>query len=779
MGLLFSLPFMAAAQSLITLEGEVTDLQAAPIGGASIRLLNTNIQTVTQANGSFVLENVPAGEYQFFVSALGHAAVNRKMTVKADAVLHFQLPATLHQLEAVVISAQKQEEDPQETALSISTLSARQIQEARIWNTRDLTGIIPNLFSGHSGDNRNVTSIRGIATTSYDPTVATYIDGVNQFNLDTYIAQLHDIERIEVLRGPQGTLYGRNSMGGVINIITRQPDNTTRGFAEVNVGNYNLQRYSLGISTPLVQDKLFLGVSSLFHTREGYYQNTFTNTSFDDQQTWVGNVSLVYKPSSRLSFRLNAKKNVVSNEGAFPLESSVEEALSNPFELSQNSTATMKDNTFNGSLVVDYFGDKVNFTSQTSYQNNHRFYNQPLDGDFSPVDAVSIFNNYGDRWNNVKVGIQEFRFSTPALSSSKLQWVAGAYGFWQYNPVKQGTFFGEDAGLMGAPANTQSIATNTLRSHGAALFGQATYTLGTAFDVVLGARYDYEKKRQRVKGEFRPGEGEELILTQEEMAASASFKAFSPKLGLVFKPSINQSAFVSYSKGFRAGGLSQLSSDPSQPPLFAYKPEFSNNFEVGLKNTFLDNRVRVNLAAFYVWVNNAQVPTLVLPDAITVTKNAGKLESKGAEAEVFIKALKGLDVMYSFGYTSATYKTLDVASNGSEVNLSGNRQIYTPNITSLLALQYWLPMPGLTNAKVGLRGEWNHLGEQYFDLANQIRQNPYHKFNARVGVATPRFEAFLWGNNLSDQHYLDYAYDFGAAHLGDPRTYGLSLRANF
>src|SRR5690606_34656632 len=139
------------------------------------------------------------------------------------------------------------------------------------------------------------------------------------------------------------------------------------------------------------------------------------------------------------------------------------------------------------------------------------------------------------------------------------------------NPVKQGTFFGDDAGMMGAPANTQSIATNTLKSHGAALFGQATYALNPVFDVVLGARYDYERKNQRVKGEYRPGEGEELIVTQEEASAAESFKAFSPKVGVVFKPTINQSIFGTYSKGFRAGGISQLSSDPSQPPLLSYK----------------------------------------------------------------------------------------------------------------------------------------------------------------------------------------------------------------
>ncbi|WP_315816025.1 TonB-dependent receptor plug domain-containing protein [Paraflavitalea speifideaquila] len=123
----------------------------------------------------------------------------------------------------------------------------------RLWNTKDITAIVPNLYSADPGDNRNVTSIRGITTTSYDPAVATYIDGVNQFGLDTYISQLSDIERIEVLRGPQGTLYGRNAMGGVINIITKQPGNHLTGFAEANMGNYGQHRIAAGIRTPLIK----------------------------------------------------------------------------------------------------------------------------------------------------------------------------------------------------------------------------------------------------------------------------------------------------------------------------------------------------------------------------------------------------------------------------------------------------------------------------------------------------------------------------------------------
>jgi iron complex outermembrane receptor protein len=217
------------------LKGKVVDENAAPVSGASVRLLNTNKAGLSNTAGEFSLENVAAGRYTLQVSAVGFATVTQEATVdNNNASLTVALPGTARQLDEVVVTAQKREEVLQRLPLSVTALTARQVQDFRLWNTRDLTGIVPGLYSDDPGDKRNVTSIRGIATTSYDPAVATYVDGVNQFTLDTYISPLFDIERIEVLRGPQGTLYGRNAMAGVINVITKQPTNATTGFAEAS-----------------------------------------------------------------------------------------------------------------------------------------------------------------------------------------------------------------------------------------------------------------------------------------------------------------------------------------------------------------------------------------------------------------------------------------------------------------------------------------------------------------------------------------------------------------
>lgn len=780
--LLFLLGCMIGySQQTITLSGKINDDKSNAVAGASVSILNTHSGTVSDKQGNFELKNIPSGNYILHISAIGFADVNKEIEGSNGEGISIVLPRSSVHLDEVIVSAQKREELLQKLPLSISAFSARKVEQYRLWNTKDITAIVPNLYSANSGDQRNVTSVRGIATTSYDPAVATYIDGVNQFNLDTYIAQLFDIERIEVLRGPQGTLYGRNAMGGVINIITKKPLNYTTGFAEVSIGNYGRQRYGAGLRSPIIKDKLYAGASVLYDRMDGYYKNEFTQDSYDKQSGLTGNYYLSLIASSRLSFTLNVKHNNNRNNGAFPLVFGVDDAINNPFVLNQNALSKMIDNTFNSSLSISYSGPAVNFISQTAWQTNHRYYTVPLDGDFSPIDGITIINNYGKKWNNVKAFTQEFRLSSPASTSSPWKWTTGIYMFHQKIPNKQTTHFGEDADMLGSPdENFGLINTATGKSYGAAIFGQASYSVTKKLSVLAGLRYDYEHKKQSVLGEYQMDPDPTPVFeTQPDTSATASFRAFSPKLGLSYEFTKNSNGYATYSRGYRAGGFTQLSTDPSQPPLYFFKPEYSNNFEAGIKNNFLENRLYVNLAFFYTTVADAQVPTLILPSAVTITRNAGKLNSKGVEIELASKPIKGLEIDYNFGYTDAQYKTLKLSQNGAEQNFDGNKQVFTPSTTSALAVQYSYDLGTNQQLRIVGRGEWQALGEHYFDLANTIRQSGYNLFNARLGIAAKNFEVMGWIRNIGDKKYVAYGYDFGAVHLGNPRTYGVTLTGKF
>lgn len=782
-GLLLSTFFCCTvnAQIVQSIQGTISNKQSQPVANATVYLLNTNFASITNVTGNFSIANVHVGSYTIVVSAPGYATINQPFSVgdfKANTI-NITLEAAVNQLDDVVVTAEKKEENVQHIPAAVSVLTAKSVDDYRLWNTKDLTAIVPSLYAGNPGDGRNVTSIRGITSTSYDAAVTTYVDGVNQFTLDTYIPELFDVERIEVLRGPQGTLYGRNAMGGIINIITKEPTNITTGFAEASVGNYGRQRYTAAVRTPFIKDKLFFGASFLYDGMNGYFHNDFNDSKFDKQHSIGGNYYLKYLPSSAWDITLNVKHIANRNDGSFPLAGSVDEAFSNPYHLNQNAIATLVDNVFNSSLSANYSGRKFNFTTQTSYQSNYRYYAQPIDGDFSPADAVTIINDYGKKWNNVKVLTEELKFTSPA-SASKFKWTTGAYFFYQNTPNKQATHFGKDAALVGSPdINYAIINTTKAKSFGAAAYAQGNYAITGKLSLIAGLRYDYQHSKQNVLGEYQPdGSPEPIFETQPDTSGKVSYSALSPMATIAYQASANSNIYFTYSRGYRTGGLTQLGSDPSQPPLYAYKPEYSNNFELGFKNTFLNNRLRANIALFYTNVTDAQVPTLILPDAITVTKNAGKLESKGVEAELAATPLKGLQIIYNFGYTDAKYTTLNLSKYGEEVDLSGNKQIFTPDVTSLLAAQYNVAIVPAKKIGLMLRGEWNYLGKTYFDLSNTIEQDAYSLFNLKAGVTSKHLELYFWMRNIGDKKYISYAYDFGAVHLGDPKTYGITLRVS-
>jgi len=768
--------FLSPAQ--IKYSGVVRDEKGKPVGGATIHLLNTEVSLVSNDYGLFQFPILPGGMYSAEISSIGFARVEKKIKfpLGTDSLI-IVLSPSVKQLDAVVVTAEKQESNIQNVPVSITALSSRDIQAYRLWASSDLKGIVSNLYSANPGDGRNVISIRGITSTSYDPAVVTYIDGVPQFTLDTYIPQLFDVDHIDVLKGPQGTLYGRNAMGGVINIFTRQPDDQTHVSFEISSGNYGLERYSFNLSTPLIKGKLYLGAAVLYEASDGYYINDFNNSNFDRQHRTADNISLKYLLNPKWSFALNMKNLWNRNNGAFALSPTTELALSNPFHLDQNAIGQMVDNSLNGSLQIRYNGSKMDFSSLTAYQSNYRYYKNPVDGDFSPLDIISIVNNYGKPWNDVNAWTEELRLSSPTASVSPLKWAIGSYLFLQTAPNKQGVHFGADASLAGSPdSNYTVISTTQIKNKGLAFYGQLEYALSKKFSVAGGLRYDYQQSHAEVSGMYVPDGASAGFPTQGDTTGETSYHALTPMLSISYRAGENAHIYASYRQGYRTGGLTQLSSDPSQPPLYPYQPEFSNNYELGWKGNYFENRFHANLAAFYNTVTDVQVPTLILPDAITVIKNAGGLTSKGFEAELEGLVVKGLQMTYHFGYTDAKYTSGNLSSNGDAVNLDGKRQLFTPDMTSMFVLEYSGALPKLIGVNGFIRGEWYYFGKQYFDLSNNQVQPSYQMLNTSVGISYSFFSISVWMRNITNTKYIAYAYDFGASRLGDPYNYGVTMK---
>ena len=681
----------------------------------------------------------------------------------------------IRHLAKITVTAQKQEQDLQKVPVAVSHLTDPEMIRERIWKTQDLTGLFPNLYMGHPGDGRNAIGIRGIATTSYDPAVAIYVDGVIQFDLDTYTDGLQDIERIEVLRGPQGTLYGRNAMGGVINIITREPANETKGFAGIDFGNYGLWRGNLGFRTALVPGKLFFGLSGQYEKQDGYFTNEYNNSSFDRKNRVMGNYYLKYLAQNNWAFSLNYKHSNSRNHGAFTLAGSIDQAMENPFKVNQNALTRMVDNVSNASLSIRHRGQSADFSSQTSFQSNYLIYEDPIDGDFSPLDIVSIINNYGKNWNKVDVLTQEIRFSSPQENNQKLSWLTGLFGFYRHDPVKQGTYFGEDAAIYGADPFMTMVTTNTGNDIGGAIFGQVEYSLTDQLSLMGGLRYDRESIKLKGKSELEI-EGMDPIAIHPDTTGRGTYQAISPKGIISYQWNPDHLLFFSYSRGFRAGGIAEVSEDPSEPALKTFDPEFSDNFELGLKNEFANQRIRWNLSVFYTRVHDIQVPQLIMPEALVITRNEGKLTSKGIESEFTGLLGKGITLHWNGGITQAEFTDLHIADEEGNRNLSGNKQIFTPNFTSNIMAQYERKIGSAWPFQLQARAEWLWLGTTYFDLANTLKQEPYQLLKAQIGVKKNQVGLTFWAKNILDTRYIDYAYEFGAAHMGDPSTYGLSLR---
>lgn len=759
----------------VELEFKVINVSKVLIPNPDIKLLNSDILPIKNTEGSFLFKNIIKGNYFAQISALGYSTVLKKIEMSEDKVLTILLEYDYKQLSDVVISGSKRELNYYENAGSITSFNNKQIKDYRIWEIADLSGLVPNINLGHSGDNRNVSFIRGVGTTSYEQAVATYVDGVAQFGLDTYLPQLMDIERIEILRGPQGTLYGRNANAGLINIITKKPSNTTSLNADISVAEYGQKRLNGSLKFPLIKNKLFGSVSLLKDIKNGYYTNDFNKSNFDKQNQTGANAQLSYVISDKLTAQLDHKMYRAKNNGAFPLVGDIKELFKNPFHLSQNKTSAMRDNTINNSLVLKYKGEKLNLLVQHSLQQNYRYYENAIDADFSSYDIVSIFNNFGKEFNRVNVFTQEIKLSSADHLKSKLKWVLGSYLYNQKSPTKQATVFGKDAGFYGIPdKNFSIISTNLAKNSGFAVYGNGVLYLTNKISLTGGLRIDRENRKLTVSSGYEK-QPNPVFITKKDTSGSISYAAISPKIGIQYNRSENSIYYITYNRGFRTGGLTSISSDPSQIPLVGYKPEYSNSFEAGIKGEELNKKFRYAVAAFYNLVTDIQVPTLILPDAFTVTRNAGKMNSKGLEYELEVIPINGLTLQYNGGITDSEFLTFKTGQNGSIVNLSGKKQIFTPASTNLFTAQLQHKIGGKGNSSLLIRGEYKITGKQYFDISNTIEQKKYTLLNIKAGIQTSKLDLFVWIRNAGNTKFIDYAYDFGAAHLGNPKILGTTL----
>ncbi len=747
------------------IKGTVKNQAGELVPFANISVLNSPVKTVGDKAGTFSL-NLSKGKYQLRFSAVGYANKVQNIDVANNTLsVDVTLSDNNQSLDEVVITADKIETDLQKTPLAVTSLSAKQLEEYRVWSITDLTALAPSTFTVEHGNTTgsNFLNVRGAMGFSNDQAVATYVDGVYQFDYFSAPLNFSNIERVEILRGPQGTLYGRNAFGGVLNVITKRPTNQTSGFATIDLGNYGQQRYSVGFNTALIKDKLFVNAGLQSNGRGAIYSNpTLKTQDFDHHNAYIGNVNLKYLVSDKWTIDWNTRYENDEDKGGYPWAATDSLARANPYTAFGNWDNTERRTNFNTALSVKYYGSNFNFTSISSFVDYHIWIPGRFDFDFTADQLIS-----GDTWSKQNQLTQEFRFSSPA-NTSNWKWTAGSFLFLEKTKNGNTTYFDKDYALFDPNAPYSLISNGKRDAYGIAFFGQATYAVSPKFDITVGARYDIEHRELTQNSAF----GKDGVVTPlaADSTVMKTFNAFTPKVILSNKLTENTMIYGSYAKGFRVGGFNF--GNAAYP---TYNPEKSDNYEIGIKNNWWNNRLKVNLTAFYFQQKDQQVSTS--KDGINyATLNVGDMDNYGLELETSVLPFKNLQIDWTASTSHSEYKTLalfDVATNA-VIDYKGNKAINNPALQSMLAIQYGVPFAkSAQNFKAFIRGEYRYIGEYQLDFVNAFKQEAYGMINARAGITSKHLDIAVWGRNLNDVRYM--AFGYGAYMMGSPRMWGVTL----
>jgi iron complex outermembrane receptor protein len=762
--------------------GRVVDQESgAPLADAQVQVLNGSRASTTNADGRFGIARLSAGRHTLVVVRIGYARTTVPVTVEAGKVteLEIKLAASSVRLNDIVVSAEKKEQSVQEIPYSVSVISSTQLAQAKIDKPSDLTGYIPNLvqnFVGTAG--YNFISLRGINNASggpYENAVATYVDGVYVLDPAGLDISFGEIERIEVLRGPQGTLYGRGAMGGVINVITRSPTNISRATFSAEYGNYNATRFVAGFSTPLVRDRLFWSADGVYSRRSGIFRNFPADVPYERDRNIGLNSRLRWVPSTSWSFGANARAHLTNLRGTYALASNPDSALANPFEVSIGPGENEdRSKVYGASFDARYVGSKIEVNSVTGYNRTFRGTGPGgIDVDFTPLRLLT--STYGQPgftkpgYINKAIS-EEFRIGSRTGLDSPFSWTVGGYLYTQKNPGRVDVFI--DRNFSPFQLDTHSLIAVDIDKEGYAFFGQATYTINRKVDLTFGLRRDRQTTDfQSVTDLVTDGgpsfPGQPVIKQQKS-------SAWSPKASISYRPTDRFTLYGLFSRGFRAGGVNPAA--VTTGPVSDYDAEYTSNFEAGVKVASRDERVRANFTLFLIKWTDGQVSTYDFSTFTATTLNTGRATSKGAEIEFSSIPAKNLQVDWNFGVVDAQYDSLNLSLNpNAPLLLNGNKLVYTPVFTSTPVVQYDVPL-GKGN-QLSLRGEWRWIGKQYFDLENKIPQKAYSLINARAAFQLKDWEIAVWSKNLNDARYFSYATSFGGTQvlLAYPRTFGVTV----
>ncbi|MBT1062752.1 TonB-dependent receptor [Bowmanella sp. Y26] len=707
-------------------------------------------------------------------------------------------------IEVIEVSATRQTENLQDVPIAITALSANELEKMQILDLGDLESHVPNL-NLHVGDASNaVIYIRGVgqidSISFNDPGVGVYLDDVYMGRVQGSFLDVVDPQQIEVLRGPQGTLYGRNTIGGAVKFTSAKPTDVTEGYVDVGVGNFGLLNLKGSITGALVDDKLLGRFAMASSKRDGYAENTLTGEDDYDKDTLAWRGSLLYQISDNLSAYLVVDGSDSSpNHSRTPHRETAIYSVSqgkmlppgdDPFKVNVNYNDLESLETSGAALTLEYLSGNSTFKSISAYRQMD--YRTHLDLDGSADSSFGIYN-----FEDQDQLSQEFQW---LYNLDGMSLVSGVYYFKEDDLTFGGAvapeFFVPLGNDVYFPFPVVNAGLRDQTNTSSAIYANLSWDLTPELGLTLGARYTKEKKQVSSRGEEFAGTG---INSAEEMErlfgtgvgyspsgydAEQSWNNFSPKLSLDYKLSADHLLYASTSRGFKSGGFNGRLTSFAQP----FDPETMWSYEVGSKSMLNNDNVRLNLAAFYNDYKNFQLSRFSIdPDTgafLSLFENAGKATIYGAEMELSAVLTDALTLNMNAGYLGGGY---DELIGDFDEEISDKRELVNaPKWNGRLGLEYWMD---LDSGSLSWSVSASYRSKTYLTVSSSevLAQSAYTLMDMSVTYLSDdeQWQVSLYGNNLTDKEYRQHGFDLSASpgvqlgYYGAPRTYGLNLKYRF
>lgn len=732
-------------------------------------------------------------------------------------------------LDTIVVTAQRRKQSLSEVPLAVSVVSGDQFQDAGLSGVDDLQKVAPSItFSQSQSTRGSGMNIRGIGTTTFadgiEGSVGYVVDGVVVGREGGALSDLGDIERVEILRGPQGTLFGKNATAGVINLVTKRPTEDFEAEGRASYGSYNEVKVSGAASGPLTEDGSLLGRFSFFsNTRDGNVTNIDAkngNEKMNDHNEWSGSGKLLYKPNSDFSLYLIGTywqqdqdccvwtQRSVSDDplGAF---ATAQASLSRPLEPSEHNREAMIDypshqKSWNGALTLtaEYELSDYTIRSITGWRNYHT-------KEFYDIDSTPQPGLVAGSDSKIKQYSEELQFVS---KSAKLEHTIGLFAMGQ--TIDTFSDFYGTFNILPASFPARTVDDFAYKTFNAAVYGQATYHFDDQWALSGGARLLYDRiesdythtPNSAAIGLLGPGGLFDFLLHPNPLVALGTPDAYSAEksdvaetgmISLQYSPTRTTSAFVTLSRGYKGYGI-DADSGVGTGQATIVKPEIPTDLEIGLRSV-LANKVAVSLTGFWTEIDDFQAFSYDPLTARSKVRNVGKVRTRGVELEMFGNPLENLSVNGGITYTNAVireypsagcYRDQTAAEGcvGGVQDLAGKRLPNAPKWSLNASTTYSQPLPETTLAAF-ITGDVSWRSEVLYDLGQDPNtiQGSYAIFGGRIGLKDEmnEWQIALWGKNLLNKDYAaaifgsPYLYTGYSQFLGTERTFGVEVSAKF